>query len=149
MGAKKMKFHAKVTSYGLTPISDDDFDAKSKLKTGAVYEVSVRQARNYEFHKKYFALINCAWEYLNEGQTNYFKHNKNFFRKTLELTAGHTEPAYNAKTKEIVEQVKSISFDKMKADEFEVLYERVKDVIFNIVLRDISEEEFMKNLVNF
>lgn len=148
MGAKKMKFHAKVTSYGLTPISDDDFDAKSKLKTGAVYEVSVRQARNYEFHKKYFALIRCSWEYLNESQEAFFKTIE-VFRKTMEVASGHCDRIYSIKRNDWVDVPKSVAFDKMTAVEFEVLYDNVKRVIFSTALRKISEEEFMKNLVNF
>jgi hypothetical protein len=58
---------------GLVPINDVSYDEKKKLKIGQVYEVIIKLVRNYEFHKKYFALINCAWEYLPEHKQEFFK----------------------------------------------------------------------------
>ena len=37
----------------------------------------------------------------------------------------------------------------MDEAEFMDLYERVKDVLFSVFLRDISEYDFMRNLSNF
>ena len=61
-----MKLQLKNTMSGLVPINDASYDEKKKLKIGQVYEVTIKLVRNYDFHKKYFALINCAWEYLPE-----------------------------------------------------------------------------------
>ena len=58
-----MKLLLKNTASGLVPIYDDDFDEKKKLKIGQVYEVSIKLVRNYEFHKKYFALIRICIEF--------------------------------------------------------------------------------------
>ena len=44
---------------------------------------------------------------------------------------------------------KSISFDNMDDAEFHDLYERVKDVIYNILGDYVSREEFEMNLINF
>ena len=37
----------------------------------------------------------------------------------------------------------------MSAEEFDEMYERIKDVLFSTFLRHISEEEFSKNLISF
>ena len=58
---------------GLVPINDASYDEKKKLKIGQVYEVTIKLVRNYDFHKKYFALINCAWEFMTEKQQAFFK----------------------------------------------------------------------------
>ena len=47
------------TASGLKPCMDEDYEQKKKLKIGKVYKAKITLARNYEFHKKYFALINC------------------------------------------------------------------------------------------
>ena len=83
-----MKLQLKNTMSGLVPINDASYDEKKKLKIGQVYEVTIKLVRNYEFHKKYFALINCAWEYLPEYKQEFFK-TKEVFRKTIEVVAGH------------------------------------------------------------
>ena len=143
-----MKLFVKNTISGLVPCDDNDYEEKKKLKLGEVYQVTISRPRNYEFHKKYFALINCAWECLNEKQTEFFKDINNF-RKTMELNAGHCETIYSIERKEFIEQVMSISFDKMDNDEFESLYNRVFDVILKYPLKNISQEDFINNLSNF
>ncbi len=137
------------TVRGLVPNYDADFEEKKKLKIGIVYKVKVTKARNYEFHKKYFALINCAWEYQNEGVVKHFKNNIELFRESVQVAAGHCDMEYSISKNEWIEKSKSISFDKMDEIEFQELYDRVKDVLFSVFLKKISEEEFMRNLVNF
>lgn len=143
-----MKINLLNTSSGLKPMTDEDFEQKSKLKLGQVYCAEIKLIRNYEFHKKYFALINCAYEYLTESQQEFIKTKENF-RKTLQIAAGWSDVYYSLKRKEWVEESKSISFESMKEEEFETLYNSVKDVLFSTFLRNISQAEFEKNLVHF
>lgn len=144
-----MKIFLQNTFNGLIPIRDDDFEKKSNLKIGEIYCADIKLLRNYEFHKKYFALINCAWEYQNEKTQSHFKNNIEAFRKTIEIASGNYEPVYSIKRKEWLEVPKSISFESMKENEFSELYENVRNIIFSIFLKAISEEEFEKNLINF
>jgi len=144
-----MKIHCTNTAYGLVPNYDSDFDEKKKLKIGRVYKCEIKLARNYEFHQKYFALINCAWEYQNERRQVFFKEDISCFRKSVEIAAGHCDLIYLLDRKEWIETPKSISFEKMDNAAFSDLYENVKRVLFSIFLTHINEEEFMKNLVNF
>lgn len=137
------------TAAGFVPAMDEDFEVKRRLKLGEVYKVSIKKARNYEFHKKYFALINCSWEYLNAKQQAFFKDNVEVYRKTMEVSAGHCEVVYNLNTKQWVDIPKSIAFDKIDNVEFQDLYDRVKHVIFSAVLKNISIEEFERQLANF
>lgn len=144
-----MKINLLNTADGLKPCNDNDYENKKRLKIGTIYTVDIKVARNYEFHKKFFALINCAWEYQNEKVQKHFKNNIENFRKTVQVTAGHCNVEYSIKRKEWVETSKSISFDNMDNLEFESLYNSVKDVLFAIFLKDITEEEFNKNLIHF
>ena len=118
------------------------------LKVGQTYTVEVRVARNVDFHRKYFALISYAWEFLNENETAAFR-TKEGFRKSLEITAGHYEPVYDLETQSFIHVPKSISFGSMDNAEFSVLYERVKDVIFSIIGSRVTREEFERILIGF
>lgn len=136
------------TEQGLKPAFDADYEKYIKMKNGTAYKTKVVMFRNYEFHKKYFALINCAYSYQNEAVTKHFKDNVNLFRKTVEMSAGHCETAYSIGRKEWFDIPKSISFDTMDNVEFQELYESVKRVLFDVFIK-VSNEEFERNLRNF
>ena len=144
-----MELYLLNTASGLKPCDDEDYEKKLRLRPGRIYKCKVTLARNYEFHKKYFALINCAWAYQNERTVEHFKHSVEQFRKTVEIAAGHCDTVYSISLKSWIDIPRSIAFDKMDEAAFQDLYDRVKDVLFNIFFRNISEEEFMKNLRNF
>lgn len=131
------------------PCQDEDYEQKRKLKIGGVYQFTCKLVRNYEFHKKYFALINCAWEFLNEKQQTFFKNDADIFRKTMEIAAGHCDTVYLIEKKEWGEVPKSISFEKMDDAEFADLYSKVLDVILKYPLKTISPEYFMENISRF
>lgn len=134
---------------GLVPCDDNDYEEKRKLKVGQIYKATIKLNRNYRLHRKYFALINCAWAYQTEQQTAFFHESVDVFRKTVEVAAGHCERVYSIARKEWIDVPKSIAFDKMDEAEFRDLYERVKDVLFAIFLRGVNEEEFLNELANF
>lgn len=144
-----MRLFCKNTAGGLIPMYDSDYEEKRKLKVGKEYQVEIKEARNLKFHRKYFALINCAWEYQNEQIRAFFHESKEVFRKTVEVQAGWCEKVYNLSLRSWTEVPKSISFGSMSADEFNDLYERVKDVLWSVFLKNVSKEEFENNLINF
>ena len=128
---------------------DEDYDSKKMLKVGNVYEATIKEMRNVAFHRKYFSLINLAWEYLNEQQRNFFKEDVNAFRKTVEIAAGHYEPVYSVARQSWLEVPKSIAFDKLSESDFEQLYEKVKSVIFQTFIPDSVKDEFEFVLKDF
>lgn len=143
-----MKFLVTNTPRGLVPLDDDDYDEKKKLKLGQTYSVEVKVARNVDFHRKYFALIAYAWEFLDEQEIATFRSKDNF-RKYLEISAGHCDVIFHPRLQEFVEIPKSISFGSMDNTAFSELYERVKDVIFSIIGDRVTREEFERLLIDF
>jgi hypothetical protein len=143
-----MKLLVVNTPRGLVPLDDDDYEEKKKLKLGQTYSVEVKVARNVDFHRKYFALIAYAWEFLTEQEEERFKTKDNF-RKYLEMAAGHCDVIFHPRLQEFVEIPKSISFGSMDNTAFSGLYERVKDVIFSIIGGRVTREEFERLLVDF
>jgi len=144
-----MKLTLYNTPTGLKPCYDSDFEEKKKLKIGQYYTAEIRMVRNIDFIRKYFALINYAWEYLPKEQVAGFKHNKELFRKYCEVAAGYSDLFYSPSLRKWVEVPKSISFDKMDETEFSELYEGVKGIIWRIIGRYISTEEFLNTLSHF
>ena len=143
-----MKLYLVNAASGFKPVSEEDQELKRKLKSGEVYECEIRLARNYEFLKKAHALVNLAWEYLPERQTEGFRTKENF-RKYLTVAAGFTDVFYSPTTKSWQEAPRSWSFEKMSEEEFQELYEAIYGVIFKVFGRFIPEEEFKTNLANF
>jgi len=144
-----MKINLLNTLTGLIPMYSDDLDEKKKLKIGHEYLCEIKPIRNLKFHRKYFALIKCSWEYQNEKVQEFFKNNIDLFRKTVEVSAGHCDFIYSIERKEWVEIPKSISFEKCDEAEFEELYNRILDVLLKTFLNDIPFNEFEENLKTF
>jgi hypothetical protein len=59
-----MDIICKVTPYGLVPMFDSDLDLKKRLKVGSVVKCKVSNPRNYEHHKKFFALLRLTFDNL-------------------------------------------------------------------------------------
>ena len=143
-----MKILLQNTATGLKPLYDADYDEKKKLHIGGVYEATIRVKRNLHFHRKFFALLNCAWEYLSEKQQKELGGVEQF-RKYLEVKAGYYQLWHSPDLNLMLRIPTSIAFDKMDDAEFANLYDRVKDVLFEEFLTHITEQEFIDNLANF
>ena len=143
-----MKLTLLNTPQGLKPCYDEDFDAKKMLKIGEVYTAEIRLARNYELHKKAFALVNAAWSYLPEKTQNGFRSVEGF-RDYLTVAAGYYDVYYNRRLKSFVEKPKSWNFSNMDNAEFSNFYERLKDVVFGVIQPFVSLEDFEQTLSNF
>ena len=57
-----MKITVRNTINGLVPLYSSDLEEKRKLKIGEKYQGEVKRPRNYQFNKKFFALLNIGWE---------------------------------------------------------------------------------------
>ncbi|EMX9222811.1 DUF1367 family protein [Citrobacter koseri] len=53
----------KTSSTTLTPATPEASEFLQRVKTGAWLNCDVKQARNYLFHKRFFALLNLGFEY--------------------------------------------------------------------------------------
>lgn len=144
-----MKINLVVTSEGFRCATDDDYEKKKTLKRGTVVQCTIQEYRNYKFHRLYFSLINLSWEYLSEQQRAFFKDNVDAFRKTVEVAAGHYEPVYSVARQSWLEVPKSIAFDKLDEASFHELYNKVKDVLYNMFIPNINKEDFEYELRNY
>ena len=134
-----MKIWVHNTINGLIPLYPSDMDSKRKLRLGQDYECEIKNPRNYQYHKRFFAMINVGHE--NTKLDMPFET----YRKYLTTKAGFFT-AYQT-PKGIYYDPDSISFASMSQDEFEEVYSRVLDK----VIEDIgsTKEEVEKQLINF
>lgn len=112
-------------------------DAIESLKNGE-YNCKITKQRNGKFHRKYFALLNFAFENWHTDDDDF----KNFdvFRKNIAVLSGYYDQAYGLKGKlQLV--AKSISFSKMDEVEFADLYSKSVQVILTHVLTNYTEQD--------
>ena len=134
-----MKINMRKTEKGLTPLYNSGYDSYQKLKIGWEGEVTFKQPRNYLFHRKFFALVNMAFE--NQEKFNNVSH----FRKYLTIKAGF----YTAYDMDgwVHREADSINFASMDGIEFEDLYSKMLDVIIKEM--GITGKEVDQNIVDF
>lgn len=131
--------------------SGDDSD----INFGEVISAEIRRPRNYEFHKKYFALLNIAYD-VWEPTTKIFKGKvpeKNFdrFREDIVILAGYYELVIDIKG-DAKARAKSISFGNMGEDEFACLYSKTINVILKHVLTNYNRsdiDEVVNKIIEF
>ena len=124
-----MKITVRNTINGLVPLYSSDLDEKRKLKIGETYQVEVKRPRNYQFHKKFFALLNIGWE--NTDVEMPF----DTYRRWVTMRAGFYK-VYHTPKGELYEP-ESIAFSNMDDDTFSEVYDRV----LNIILKDTGAEK--------
>lgn len=144
-----MEIHLVRTSLGLQAYSDEDYEELKKIKVGAVIKAKIVQPRNVKFHRKFFAMVNAAWDCLTEQQRVNLR-SKDTFREQLLIISGFSEPLYDINGQKFLERAKSISFAKMDEPAFVEVYNRVFDTILTILVANgVSEDEFNDILKNY
>jgi hypothetical protein len=145
----------KTPSGALAPMDPQAADYIAKLKTGAAVRATVKQQRNPRFHRKYFALLNLAFDHWTPAEATYkgqiVGKNFNQFRNDITILAGHYEMAVNLKGETRL-TAKSISFANMGQDEFDELYNATVNVILSRILTTYTRADLdavMDQLIGF
>lgn len=131
----------KTLNGSLKPAYDTDLEVFKKMPKGEPFEIEYKKKRNPLFHRKYFGLMNLAF---NNQDT--YEHLDDV-RRYISVMAGFVEEMVNAQTGEIYHVPKSISFDSMDELEFSELYERSKDVISEWI--GVSNEEIEVEILQY
>jgi len=145
-----MKLRVTCTPRGLVPIYEEDYEAKKKLKIGEDYVADIKLERNTKFLGKYMTFMKVSFSCLPESvQDEYFGGKWENWRNELELVSGSYEPVFSFVTKKIEHRHKSIAFGNMSEEEFQDLYERVKNYAWSIIGKYVSVEMFEQRLIDF
>lgn len=124
---------------GYAPADEATWEAFRKQKLGAIVHGDFRQERNYKFHKKYFALLEFAFdawcefceprEYKGQPVQQDFER----FRSDTIILAGFFRPVY-AINGEVRLEAESISFGNMSPERFEHLFSATINAILHKIL---------------
>lgn len=123
---------------GLHPACEEASDWLKRKKLGAVILVEPREPRNGAFHRKYFALLNLAFDYWRDNaETIEYKGQPVLpdferFRRDVAILAGFYRPVTNIKG-EVRLEAESISFAAMDEERFEQLYTATVNVLLQRV----------------
>ncbi len=140
----------KMLDSSLTPIDAEGSELLAKVKTGEIVSVQVKRPRNVLFHRKYFSLLNFAYEqWQPEGME--FKgqpvgKNLDVFRGWVTAQAGYYDLAMTPDGK-IKASPQSISFANMDETAFEDLYSKTIDVILKHVLKNYKDRDELENIL--
>ena len=102
---------------GLKPLNSEDEEKLKSLPLDWDGIVTLKHPRNYEFHKKYFALIKLGFE----NQERY--KNKDHYRYVMQMKAGFYDSVETDKG--TIWLPISVSFGSMESHEFMDLYSKV------------------------
>jgi hypothetical protein len=128
----------------LIPVDPQAAEFIAKLKVGQGVTAAIKRHRNPAFHRKFFALLNLAYDAWEPTVATYKGQvvGKNFeqFRNDILCIAGHFEMAVNLRGETRV-TAKSISFANMDQDEFESVYNSVANAILKRILTNYTRDD--------
>jgi hypothetical protein len=111
------------------------------MKHGSYCLADIKKPRNPEFHKKFFAMLNFAFEYFEPPEQEWqgITSVKCFdaFREEVTILAGYRTVTTRV-TGEVWVRAKSISFASMGDTEFNQLYNAVFSVLWKLVISSVS-----------
>jgi hypothetical protein len=128
----------------LAPFDSESEEWLNIKYDGQYFTCDIVTPRNYEFHKKFFALLNISFPNWNPKpvKTKFGKPEKDFetFREDVTILAGYYTQSYRLDGSVIV-NAKSISFAAMDGEEFNKFYDKAIGVIIKHVLVGKTIEE--------
>lgn len=144
-----MDILCKVTPYGLVPLYDSDSDLKKRLRVGSVVKCKVSNPRNYEHHKKFFALLRLTFDNLSSNLAEYWNiRNEEDMLRRFKRDLGYFTSSLNERGEKEIEY-QSISFAAMEQHEFERFYNQCIDLVLYKYIKGIDKEDLITEIENF
>lgn len=144
-----MDIYCKVTHYGFVPLYDSDLELKKKLKEGTTVKCKISNPRNYEFHKKFFALVRLTFENLPLYLAERWRiRNEDDMLRHFKRDLGYFTSFRNERNEIEIEYL-SISFAAMEQYEFERFYNNCIDLVLTKYIQGIDKTELIEEIENF
>ena len=127
----------------------DSADIVRKISQGDVVHCKSIKQRNYQFLKKFFAMMRFGFEHKPEYLDKHFPDSprgKDNFRKEVIKAAGyyHIEVDFNGNKRKVAD---SISFNNMGPETFDSLYSDCLDIFCRMLQTD--QQTLMDELMQF
>ncbi len=143
-----MDILCRVTAAGLVPMYDSDYDEKQRLREGETVMCTIRKPRNYEFHKKFFALVRLAFNNLPEHLVRMLNiRSEEDMLDAYKLELGLYTLVWHGRRP--VVKLGSISFAAMDETEFQKFYNRCVDITLTTFLRGLSRQDLIEEVEQF
>lgn len=146
-----MQVYMRKIECSLKPVSFADEEILAKIKPGEIVSVDFKKPRNVRFHRKFFALLDFAFEHWEPEQVEFkgVKVGKNLdvFRGWVTCQAGYYYLAITPDGK-VKANPQSISFSKMDEEKFRDLYNKVLDVLLRHVFKQYKNREELESVVD-
>lgn len=134
-------FFVKMPNGMLMPAAEHDRELLTKIKVGQPVRLTLKRVRNYDFFRKWWALIHYAYDVWEPDPGNQVgEKNLDRFRKDITILAGYYEQTIRLDGSTRTE-AKSLQFGKMTEDEFEDLYSKTIDVILKYVMHNYTGDQ--------
>lgn len=148
INVRRMDIYCMVTDGGLIPMYDSDLEERKKLKRGDRVLCRITKPRNYEFHKKFFALVRLTYENLPEHLHSMLRiRSEEDMLTSIKLELGYADRLwYSGKQ---IAVPKSISFAAMDQAEFERFFARAVDLVLTLYLRGTDRKELLDEVDRF
>lgn len=147
IGRQNMKFNLVKHNGNAIPATDSDMKKFGKVGEGEVFSCKTIDQRVLAHHRKFFAMINLAWNNMPEQFDNHFPTVDHLRKELIKRAGFYTEYTDFKGRKQYIPD--SISFDKMSQSEFEDVYDRVLDVILKWLMPGTEKELFQHEIMNF
>lgn len=145
------KVYLRRVQHGFIPDTEHDWEAAKRFKLGQVVKAEVTNPRNVRFFRKWWALVQVAFEMWEEtGVKAEYKGeeilpNLERFRKDVTILAGHYKAVVNLRGETRLE-ADSIAFGSMSEETFEKLYNATLTVIVHKVMQGRVSEQRLREM---
>ncbi len=136
-----MKFKLIKTERGLRGVTAEDHAAWLKfkrrletMKTGSMMRAEFATMRNGRHHRKLMALLHL----ISENSEIYDTVEKALV--AVKLVVGHFEPVVHPETGELIQIPKSISYESMGQEDFDVFFGRAVSAVCDHIVPQFDEE---------
>lgn len=143
-----MELYCRVTPTGFVPLDDIDWEKKRQLRLDSDVRVRITKPRNIRFHRKFFALLNIAFDNLPEQVQQNRKIDS--IEKLLSLIKIHLG-YYNVVKidgRDVID-LHSIIFAKMDETDFRIFYDRAVSDILQCFLQGTDRNDLIQEVEDF
>jgi hypothetical protein len=134
-------FLRKTISGTWQPVDDEAKEVCNAFAVGDVGKFDIVKPRNYEHHKKAFALFNLVLENSDKYST------VDQILDEIKFRLGYLD--HHVIDGKYVFRLKSIAFDAMGQEKFNTFYSKAIDVILKYMLPETSSDELINEIISF
>lgn len=146
-----MEVYLTKSQSGFVPADIPSQEWANKIKHGEVIHADFKRVRNYQFLRKWFALLNVGFDNWEPGEidSKYGVPEKNFerFRADIVILCGYYDNVVRLDGSVRIEP-RSVSFSRMTEEEFSELYNKTINVLLKHVYDANMTAKALDNIVN-